>query len=130
MIAAVAAAVIVDLIAVTPIARRGSAATDSGRPNIVLILTDDQRFDTLWAMPTVESQLVAKGIEFTNGFASNPLCCPGRSSILTGEYSHSTGVYTNQPDQPHGGFQLSTVTPPSPPGCMAPGTALGCSAST
>ena len=107
MIAAVAAVVIVDVIAVTPIARPGSAAdteTDSGRPNIVLILTDDQRFDTLWAMPTVESQLVAKGIEFTNGFVSNPLCCPSRSSILTGEYSHSTGVYTNQPDQPHGGF--------------------------
>lgn len=73
-------------------------------PNIVLILTDDQRFDTLWAMPTVESQLVAKGIEFTKGYISNPVCCPSRSSILTGEYSHSTGVYTNHPSQPYGGF--------------------------
>ena len=73
-------------------------------PDIVLILTDDQRFDTLWAMPTVESQLVAKGIDFTNGYVSNPLCCPSRSSILTGEYSHSTGVYTNHPSQPYGGF--------------------------
>ena len=73
-------------------------------PNIVLILTNDQRFDTLWAMPTVESQLVAKGIEFTKGYISNPVCCPSRSSILTGLYSHTTGVYTNDPSQPYGGF--------------------------
>jgi N-acetylglucosamine-6-sulfatase len=73
-------------------------------PDIVLILTDDQRFDTLWAMPTVESELVGKGIEFTNGYVSNPLCCPSRAAILSGEYSHSNGVYTNIPTQPYGGF--------------------------
>jgi N-acetylglucosamine-6-sulfatase len=86
----------------------GAAANGSGAPahapDIVLILTDDQRFDTLWSMPTVESELVGKGIEFTNGYVSNPVCCPSRSSILTGEYSHSTGVYTNHPSQPYGGF--------------------------
>ena len=76
----------------------------SRRPDIVLILTDDQRFDTLWAMPTVQSELVAKGVEFTNGYVSNPVCCPSRSSILTGKYSHSTGVNTNHPKQPFGGF--------------------------
>ena len=70
----------------------------------MLILTDDQRFDTLWAMPTVRSELVANGIEFSNGYVSNPVCCPSRSSILTGQYSHSTGVYTNHPKQPYGGF--------------------------
>jgi hypothetical protein len=75
-----------------------------GEPNIVLILTDDQRFDTLWAMPTVQSQLVAKGIEFTKGYVSNAVCCPSRSTILTGQYSHLTGVYTNHPGQPYGGF--------------------------
>jgi N-acetylglucosamine-6-sulfatase len=80
------------------------AVTTSQRPDIVLILTDDQRFDTLWAMPTVRSELVAKGIEFTNGYVSNPVCCPSRSSILTGQYSHSTGVYTNHPKEPFGGF--------------------------
>ena len=69
----------------------------AGATNIVLILTDDQRFDTLWAMPTVQSQLVAKGIEFTKGYVSNAVCCPSRSTILTGQYSHLTGVYTNHP---------------------------------
>ena len=74
-------------------------------PSIVLILTDDQRSDTMWAMPTVRGELAGKGIMFENGYVSNPLCCPSRASILTGQYSHSTGVYTNQGRQPFGGFQ-------------------------
>lgn len=73
-----------------------------GQPNIVLILTDDQRWDTLWAMPEVQMLLVGKGVTFSNAFAVNPLCCPSRASILTGQYSHTTGVYTNKP--PFGGF--------------------------
>ena len=86
--------------------RRSPSASNApeGPQNIVLILTDDQRFDTMWAMPTVESQIVAKGIDFTKAYVSNPLCCPSRSTILTGEYSHTTGVYTNIADQPYGGF--------------------------
>jgi arylsulfatase A-like enzyme len=79
-------------------------AEGSTRPNIVLILTDDQRFDTLWAMPTVQRELVGRGVRFTNGYVSNPVCCPSRSTILTGQYSHTTGVYTNDPEQPYGGF--------------------------
>jgi N-acetylglucosamine-6-sulfatase len=75
----------------------------SKKPNIVLILTDDQRWDELKNMPTVEQQIVGKGVNFVNGFVVNPLCCPSRATILTGKYSHSTGVYWNRP--PHGGFQ-------------------------
>jgi arylsulfatase A-like enzyme len=72
-------------------------------PNVVVVLTDDQRWDTLSAMPAVQSRLVAKGVTFTNAFAVNPLCCPSRASLLTGKYSHSTGVYQNVP--PNGGFR-------------------------
>ncbi len=72
------------------------------QPNIVLILTDDQRYDEL-SMPTVQSELMAKGTTFTNGFVVDPLCCPSRTTILTGKYSHSTDIYDNKP--PHGGFQ-------------------------
>ena len=88
----------------TPSRASVQAIASDRRPDIVLILTDDQRFDTLWAMPTVRSELVAKGVRFTNGYVSNPLCCPSRTSILTGQYSHTTRVYTNHPKQPFGGF--------------------------
>jgi arylsulfatase A-like enzyme len=89
---------------------RGLAAASSGdggrraatAPNIVLILTDDQRWDTLRYMPHVRADLKSKGMTFTNAFVSNPLCCPSRSTILTGNYSHTTGVYTNEP--PYGGW--------------------------
>jgi N-acetylglucosamine-6-sulfatase len=73
-------------------------------PNVVVIVTDDQRADTLWAMPTVRSELVGRGIRFANGFASNPLCCPSRASILTGTYSHTNRVYTNKASSRYGGF--------------------------
>jgi arylsulfatase A-like enzyme len=86
----------------TVLARSQGSAIASKRPNIVLILTDDQRWDTLWAMPTVRKRLVNHGVTFANSFVVNSLCCPSRSSILTGKYSHSTGVYTN--GGPHGGF--------------------------
>ena len=83
------------------------AALSSARrvpPNIVLIVTDDQRADTLWAMPNVRALLAGPGIEFTNGFVVNPLCCPSRTSILTGRYSHSTRVYTNHDGHKYGGM--------------------------
>jgi arylsulfatase A-like enzyme len=74
----------------------------AARPNILLILTDDQRWDTVsQSMPTVETELGGNGVTFTNAFAVNPLCCPSRATILTGRYSHSTGVYGNAP--PYGG---------------------------
>jgi arylsulfatase A-like enzyme len=76
--------------------------TVHGKPSIVLILSDDQRWDTLDAMPEVQSELVGHGITFTNSFVVNPECCPSRASILTGQYSHTTGVYKNTP--PMGGF--------------------------
>jgi N-acetylglucosamine-6-sulfatase len=73
-------------------------------PSVVFIITDDQRWDTLGVMPTVQSELVARGVTFTNAFVVNALCCPSRASILTGRYSHSTGVYANRGT--HGGFHV------------------------
>lgn len=74
----------------------------TSRPNLVLILSDDQRSDALTSMPTVRSQLQDKGVNFTNGFVSNSLCCPSRASILTGTYSGNNGVWSN--GGPYGGF--------------------------
>lgn len=72
----------------------------------MLILTDDQRYDTLWAMPNLRHHVAGHGVTFTNAFVVNPLCCPSRASILTGKYSHGTDVYKNVP--PHGGYQSFT----------------------
>src|SRR3954465_2038914 len=72
------------------------------QPDIILILTDDQRYDETRFMPVVSSQLADKGVTFNEGFVVNPLCCPSRISILTGKYSHSTRIYTNS--APNGGF--------------------------
>ena len=71
-------------------------------PDIVLIVTDDQRWDTLWAMPIVSERLAARGVTFSEAFVVNPLCCPSRASILTGDYSHTHLVYRQDP--PFGRF--------------------------
>lgn len=66
-----------------------------GPLDIVLILTDDQRFNTLQYMPRTLSLIGQQGVEFTNAFASTPLCCPSRASILTGLHTHNHNVLTN-----------------------------------
>ena len=70
-------------------------------PNIIVIMTDDQPQHTLPYMPVIQKELVAKGITFSNAFATTPLCCPSRASILTGLYAHNHGVKTNR--APEGG---------------------------
>ncbi len=79
-------------------------AQTSGPPNVVLIVTDDQRFDTLKVMPEVRRRLVARGMTLRRAIVSNPLCCPSRATIFTGRYSHTTGVYTNSAGSPNGGW--------------------------
>ena len=75
----------------------------SAQPNIVLILTDDQRFDKLAHLPAIDGQLVRRGMLLRRAFVVNSLCCPSRSTILTGAYSHTTGIYLNG-DGGAGGF--------------------------
>ena len=68
------------------------------RPNVLLIVADDMRPDSLWVMPTL-GRLAARGVTFSNAFATTPICCPSRASILTGRYARHHGVLTNvRPD--------------------------------
>ncbi len=72
------------------------APRPSGRqPNIVFILADDQRLDAAGCMPKVKALLGDQGVTFTHNFASTPLCCPGRTTVLTGLYAHNHGVIMN-----------------------------------
>lgn len=73
------------------------AQMPSDPPDVVLIVTDDQRWDTVWSMPTVRRELIEPGVAFEQAFVVNPICCPSRASILTGDYSHTTGVYRQTP---------------------------------
>lgn len=74
-----------------------SETAGQDRPNFLIIITDDQRYDTLGRfMPRTQLRIFDEGITFTNGFVTTPLCCPSRASILTGMYAHNTGVRVNQ----------------------------------
>jgi N-acetylglucosamine-6-sulfatase len=98
-----AAIVVALLVCVAAVAPRTEVSYDR-RPNVLLIITDDQPWDTLpvtvgpAAMPWLEARLddpSDRWIRFTNAFVNVPLCCPSRASILTGRYARHTGVESN-----------------------------------
>lgn len=90
---ALAAAIVVGLGAAVLYSDRGS---DDGPPNILIVITDDQRArGTLGVMPAVTRWFSKEGTTFTNAFTTTPLCCPARSSMFSGRYVHNHGVKHN-----------------------------------
>ena len=73
----------------------GAKRAADRRLNVVLILSDDERFDGTPVMRNVKSLLADHGVDFTNAHVTTSLCAPSRASILTGQYSHHTGVWDN-----------------------------------
>jgi arylsulfatase A-like enzyme len=68
------------------------------RPNFLIILTDDQRFDTMEYMPNTQQLIFDQGVTFSSGYITTPFCCPSRASILTGLYAHNHYVHLNTDD--------------------------------
>ncbi|MEO8091441.1 MAG: sulfatase-like hydrolase/transferase [bacterium] len=68
----------------------------SDGPNIVLIISDDQRDDTLGVMDQTRRRVAHRGVDFENGIVTTPLCCPSRVSIMTGQYVHNHRVLKNR----------------------------------
>jgi len=96
-IAAIASALAaLALLAIAPqaSARPVKADTD-GRPNILVVMTDDMAATDLNVMPNVRRLLAKQGTTFTNAVDSFPLCCPARATFITGQYAHNHGVKGN-----------------------------------
>ena len=74
-----------------------------GRPNIILIVTDDLDVASASEVPSLEEYITDRGLTFENAFVTYPLCCPSRATILTGQYPHNHLVRSNGP--PRGGFE-------------------------
>ncbi|HZN33077.1 MAG TPA: sulfatase [Pirellulaceae bacterium] len=83
------------------------AAEPAARPNVVFILTDDQRWDTISLHPksVVKTphidRLGKEGVYFKSSFCTTSLCSPSRASILSGLYAHTHGVTNNFTEYPN-----------------------------
>ncbi len=79
-------------VAALPLA--SASAQPPKRPNVLVLLTDDQRWDTLGCMghpvlktPNID-RLAAEGVTFDNAFVTTAICCVSRASFITGRYAH------------------------------------------
>jgi len=79
---------------------RAGAQTARGaaeRPNIVMVMTDDQTVGMLSkaTMPKTVREIFGKGTDFRQTVITTPTCCPSRATFLTGQYAHNHGVLEN-----------------------------------
>jgi arylsulfatase A-like enzyme len=65
------------------------------RPNVVVLLTDDQRHDSLDAMPSVQ-RLAAEGVRFRQALVTTPVCGASRASLLSGKLPSTLGLHVNE----------------------------------
>jgi N-acetylglucosamine-6-sulfatase len=74
---------------------RPASADRDGRPNILVVMTDDMAASDVALMPHVQRLLAAKGTTFADAIDSFPLCCPARATFITGQYAHNHQVKGN-----------------------------------
>jgi N-acetylglucosamine-6-sulfatase len=75
-----------------------AAGPATARPNVVVLMTDDQTLASLSGMPQTNALLAASGTVFERTTATFPLCCPSRATALTGQYSHNHQIVHNVGD--------------------------------
>jgi arylsulfatase A-like enzyme len=85
-----------------------AAAEAAGKPNIVLIVADDQAYGDFGFMGHQQIQtprldrLAAESLVFTHGYVPSSLCRPSLATILTGLYPHEHKIFSNDPPGPKG----------------------------
>jgi arylsulfatase A-like enzyme len=89
-------------------AAAGKRPKGDERPNVVVVMSDDQTADSMRYMAQTREQLGGQGATFANSFASFPLCCPSRATFLTGQYPHNHGVLSNDEDEEGGYLSLDS----------------------
>jgi choline-sulfatase len=82
--------------------RSAGGEPDAPRPNILLVMTDQQRWDALgcvggWVQTPNLDRLATEGVRFARAYTNAPACVPARVSLATGRYPHDTGVRVNKP---------------------------------
>lgn len=90
------------LLALTACNTPGKETNQAKRPNIIVVLVDDMRWDEFGLAghnfiktPNID-RIAKEGVLFKNAFATTPLCSPSRASFLTGQYAHTNGIVDNQ----------------------------------
>ena len=80
------------------------------RPNVVVVMTDDQN-ESMLGMDLTQRLLGGAGTTFRNSYVSFPLCCPSRATFLTGQYSHNHGVFTTELPNGYNGLNHTNTLP-------------------
>ena len=78
-----------------PAAKRATPEEAAPKPNIVVVMTDDQTLEQMSALPATRKLIGTQGVKFKRFYVTDPLCCPSRATFLTGQYAHNTGVISN-----------------------------------
>ncbi len=85
----------------------GASRGADGKPNLLVIMTDDQPYYTIPYMKAVASHIRDQGMTFSpNAYVSIPICGPARATLLTGKWSHNTHLTSTT--NPYAYHQLHT----------------------
>jgi N-acetylglucosamine-6-sulfatase len=114
---AVCAGAALALLVATPEANAGQGGQ---RPNVVVIQVDDAVTGDLRFMPKIRRQLIRRGVRFRRFFNSYPLCCPARTTLLTGQFAHNHRVLSNFKSNDGGYYTFSSL-----PGRLNQANSLG-----
>lgn len=76
------------------VAPPSSSGDSSSKPNIILVLTDDQdmHMNSLDYGPLIKKHLIDEGTLFKRHYCTTAVCCPARATLLTGKLAHNTNV--------------------------------------